>query len=61
MAIDPTRILSILQELEQSPHDELKNMDRELLLSIKQMLQDHKQLVDKMLLHLSFLDEQRLN
>ena len=61
MPIDPTRILSILSELEQTSPDALKEMDRELLLSIKQTLQDHKRKVDRSLLRLSFVDEQRLN
>jgi len=59
--MDPARIVSILGELKQTPNDELKELDRELLLSIRQTLQDHKREVDKMLLRLSFIDEQQLN
>jgi hypothetical protein len=61
MPIDPTRILSILQELEQTREDELKDFDRELLVAIKRTLEDHKRQVDRMLLRLSFIDEQTLN
>lgn len=61
MPIDPTRILSLLAELEQTSPDALKEMDRELLLSIKQTLQEHRRKVDKVLLRLSFVDEQQLN
>lgn len=61
MPVDPTHILSIIRELEQTPHDALKEMDRELLLSIRQTLQEHKREVDKVLLRLAFVDEQQLN
>lgn len=58
---DPTRILSIIRELEQTSPDTLKDMDRELLLSIKRTLEKHKRDVDKVLLRLALLDEQQLN
>ncbi len=61
MPIDPTRILSILSELEQTSPDALKEMDRELLISIKSVIQEHKRKVDKVLLRLSFVDGQQLN
>ncbi|MBY0559335.1 hypothetical protein [Hyphomicrobium sp.] len=61
MPIDPTRILSILSELEQTSPDALKEMDRELLISIKSTIQEHKRKVDKVLLRLSFVDGQQLN
>ncbi|MFA5955062.1 hypothetical protein [Hyphomicrobium sp.] len=61
MPIDQTRIFAIIREIEQTPHDELKDMDRELLLSIRQTLQEHKREVDKVLLRLAFVDEQQLN
>lgn len=61
MPVDPTRILSVIRELEQTSPDALKEMDRELLLSIKKTLQDHKREVDKMLLRLAFIDGQQLN
>jgi hypothetical protein len=59
--VDPTRILSVIRELEQTSPDALKEMDRGLLLSIKKTLQDHKREVDKMLLRLAFIDGQQLN
>ncbi len=61
MPIDPTRIFAIIREIEQTPHDELREMDRELLLSIRQTLQEHKREVDKVLLRLAFVDGQQLN
>lgn len=61
MPIDASRILAILRELDQTSPDALKEMDRELLLSIKQTLQQHRREVDKMFLRLAFLDEQQLN
>ncbi len=61
MPIDPTRIFAIIREIERTPHDELKEMDRELLLSIRQTLQEHKREVDKVLLRLAFVDEKQLN
>jgi len=61
MPIDPTRILSILSELEQTSLEALKEMDRELLISIKQTLRQHRREVDKVLLRMSFVDEQQLN
>jgi hypothetical protein len=60
--VDPTRILAIIREIEQTPQDALKEMDRELLLSIKQTLAAHRREVDKVLLRLNFVnDEQKLN
>jgi BMFP domain-containing protein YqiC len=61
MPIDPARIISIIRELEETSPGALKEMDRELLLSIKRTLQEHKREVDKMLLRLAFADEQQLN
>ncbi len=61
MSVDPTRIISIIREIEQTPNDELKEMDRELLLSVRQTLQEHKREVDKVLLRLAFVEEQQLN
>ncbi len=61
MPIDPARILSIIREIEQTSPEALKEMDRELLLSIKRTLQEHRREVDKALLRLSFADEQQLN
>lgn len=61
MPSDPTRVLAIIYELDQSSPDALKEMDRELLFSIRKTLQEHKREVDKLLLRLAFVDEQRLN
>lgn len=62
MPVDPTRILSIIRELEQTSPDALKEMDRELLLSLKHTLNAHKRQVDQLLLRLAFVvDEQPLN
>lgn len=61
MTIDATRLLSVIREIEQMPQDELKELDRKLLLSIKLTLQLHKSEVDKILSRLAFLDEQQLN
>jgi hypothetical protein len=61
LPIDPTRILTIILELRQTPHDELRAIDRGLLLSIKQTLQEHRREVDKALLRLAFVDDQQLN
>ncbi len=61
MPIDPARILAIVHELELTSADDLKEMDRELLLSIRRTVEELKRDVDKILLRLSFLDEQKLN
>lgn len=61
MPSDPTRVLAIIYELEKSSPDALKEMDRELLFSIRKTLLDHRREIDKVLLRLSFVDEQKLN
>lgn len=61
MPSDPRRILEIIYELERSSPDALKEMDRELLSSIRKTLLDHRREVDKVLLRLSFVDGQKLN
>lgn len=61
MPSDPTRVLAIIDELEQSSPDALKETDRELLFSIRKMLLDHRRAIDKVLLRLSFVDEEKLN
>lgn len=61
MPSDPRRILEIIYELGQSSPDALKEMDRDLLLSIRKTLLDHRREIDKVLLRLSFVDEQKLN
>ncbi|WP_024275807.1 hypothetical protein RLW55_16175 [Hyphomicrobium sp. B1] len=61
MPSDPTRVLAIIYELEQSSPDALKAMDRDLLFAIRKTLLDHRHEVDKLLLRLSFAVEQKLN
>jgi hypothetical protein len=61
MPVDPTRLLSFIREIDQTPHDALKTFDREMLMRIRQELMAHKREVDKAVLRLSFVDEQQLN
>jgi hypothetical protein len=46
MPLDPTRIISIIRELEQTSPEALQKMDRELLLSIRQTLREHQREVE---------------
>jgi hypothetical protein len=59
--IDPKRILAIISEIEQTPSDALKEMDRELLISMRGILLKHRREVDEALLRLAFIDDQQLN
>ena len=61
MPTDPLRLLKFCQEIEETPHDRLREMDRETLLGIKASLQDVKRQLERTLLRLSFVDEQLLN
>lgn len=61
MPADPTRLLKFCQEIEVTPHNMLREMDREMLLGVRASLQDLKRQVDRTLLRLSFVEEQRLN
>lgn len=61
MPTDPIRLLKFCQEIQETPHDKLRELDRETLLGIKASLQDLKRQVDRTLLRLSFVDEQQLN
>ena len=61
MPVDPTRVLSIVRELEQTSPQALKKMDRELLHSIKRTLQKHKWDIDRAFLRLAFVDDQQLD
>ena len=61
MPTDPIRILSLIRKLDQTSLVALKEVYRELLLSIKRTLQEDKREVDKTLLRLSFLDQQQMN
>ena len=61
MPVDPSRLLSFIREIDQTPHDALKTFDRKMLMRIRQELVAHKREVDKAVLRLSFVDEQQLN
>lgn len=61
MPTDPIRLLKFCQEIEETPHDRLRDMDREILLGVRASLLELKRQVDRTLLRLSFVDEQRLN
>jgi len=57
-AVDSMRLLAIIEE---TPHDSLRMLDRETLLATQKALRALKQEVDRTLLRLAFVDEQRLN
>ncbi len=61
MPVDPTRLISFIREIDQTPHDALKDFDRELLMAIRLELMAHKREVDNAVLRLSFVDEQQVN
>ena len=62
MPVDPSRLLSFIREIDQTPHDALKTFERKILMRIfRQELVAHKREVDKAVLRLSFVDEQQLN
>jgi hypothetical protein len=61
MPADPIRLLALCQEIEEAPHDRLREMDRETLLGIRKSLLELKRQVDRTLLRLSFVEEQQLN
>lgn len=61
MPADPIRLLKFCQEIEETPHDKLREMDRETLLGLKASLLELKRQVDRTLLRLSFVDDQQLN
>jgi hypothetical protein len=58
---DPIRLLTLCEEIEETPHDRLREMDRETLLGIQKSLRELKQKVDRTLLRLAFVNEQQLN
>ena len=60
MPVNAVRIISILQVLEET-HAELEDMDRETLLSTRIILEKHRGLLEKMLLLLPCVDDQRPN
>jgi hypothetical protein len=61
MPIDPKRLLSLIHEIDQTPREGLRKLDRELLLLVKRQLVALKGDVDRALLRLEFVDELRLN
>jgi len=52
------RLLAIIEE---TPHDDLRKLDRETLLATQKLLKALKKQVDRTLLRLAFVDEQQLN
>jgi hypothetical protein len=61
MPADPIRLLKFCQEIEEIPHDKLRELDRETLTGVRASLLELKRQVDRTLLRLSFVDEQQLN
>ena len=61
MPADPIRLLKFCQKIEETPHDKLREMDRETLLGVRASLLELERQVDRTLLRLSFVDEQQLN
>lgn len=61
MPVEPLRVLAICCEIEEAPHDDLRALDRETLLATQKILKALKIEVDRTLLCLAFVDEQRLN
>lgn len=59
MPPDPIRVLTMCEEIEASPHDRLREIDRETLLRMQSDLRALKKRVDRALLRLSFVDEQK--
>jgi hypothetical protein len=49
------------EEVEASPHDKLREIDRETLLRMQSEIRALKRRVDRALLRLAFVDEQQLN
>jgi hypothetical protein len=61
MPADPVRLLQLCQEIDTTPHDRLREIDRETLQGIRASLLELKRQVDRTLLRLSFVEEQQLN
>jgi hypothetical protein len=53
--------LQLCQEIDTTPHDRLREIDRETLQGIRASLLELKRQVDRTLLRLSFVEEQQLN
>ncbi len=61
MPADPHRILAFILEIDQTPHDRLMEMDRELLIEIRSKLLQHKREVDRAVLRLALVLERQLS
>jgi hypothetical protein len=61
MPADATRILAILGEMEGATSEGLRQMDRDLIQSIRDVLRAHRIEVDKVLLKLAFVMDQQIN
>jgi hypothetical protein len=61
MPADATRILAILGEMEAATSEGLRQMDRDLIQSIRDVLRAHRIEVDKVLLKLAFVMDQQIN
>lgn len=61
MLADPIRLLRFCEEIEETPHDRLREMDRETLLGVRASPVELERQVDRTLLRLSFVDEQQSN
>jgi hypothetical protein len=61
MPDNPLTLLNLCRAIEQTPADNLKEIDRETLLKTQKALKALKRDVDRTLLKLSFLDAQSLN
>jgi hypothetical protein len=61
MPVNPINLLKLCEAMEQVPHDELRKLDRETILATQTALKNLKRRVDRSLLRLSFVDDQRLN
>lgn len=61
MPIHPIRLLELCDEIEATPHNRLKELDREKLQCIRASLRTLKQRVDKTLLRLAFVADRQTN
>lgn len=61
MPADPICLLKFCQETDETPRDKLRELDRDTLLGVRTSLLELRREVDRTLLRLSFVDEQRLN
>jgi hypothetical protein len=59
MPISSERVLVLCEEIDEQPVDRLREMDREILLNVRSSLSDLAARVDRMILRLAFLDENR--